>query len=116
MTVETTSNEVKKHFRLPEMEGCYLLLCDGASVTFRSQQVRALNLLHGLYSDPQSGGEKFETNGSRSSAGGGRDYLCGRRRELGREGNALREEPSAPSYAARQLAPAAASRNLHLAE
>ena len=49
-----TPCEVKEHFKVPGMEACYLLLCDGAPVTVRSQQVRALNLLHALAPDPKT--------------------------------------------------------------
>src|SRR5580704_18381942 len=44
--------ELLAHFRIPEIDGNngnnYLLLCDGAPVTVRSQQIRALNLLFAL--------------------------------------------------------------------
>jgi hypothetical protein len=55
---EMTPCEVKEHFSVPEMEGCYLLLCDGAAVTVRSQQVRALNLLNALVPDLKKYSEK----------------------------------------------------------
>jgi hypothetical protein len=39
-----------EHFRIPSIPGdVYLLLCDGAPVTVRSQQIRALNLLSALH-------------------------------------------------------------------
>lgn len=49
-----TPDEVKQHFSVPGMEGCYLLLCDGTAVNVRSQQVRALNLLHSLKHEVQN--------------------------------------------------------------
>jgi hypothetical protein len=52
-----TPAEVKEHFRVPKMDDCYLLLCDGAPVTVRSQQVRALNLLHALAPNPEKDNE-----------------------------------------------------------
>jgi len=54
MNVEMKPNEIKDHFRIPNMEDCYLLLCDGPPVTVRSQQVRALNLLHALALDSEN--------------------------------------------------------------
>jgi len=53
-----TPCEVKEHFKVPGMEACYLLLCDGAPVTVRSQQVRALNLLNALAPDLKKYSEK----------------------------------------------------------
>jgi hypothetical protein len=38
------------HYLIPKIPGeNYLLLCDGAPVTVRSQQIRALNLLSALH-------------------------------------------------------------------
>jgi hypothetical protein len=57
MDSKMTADEVKEHFRLPGMEGCYLLLCDGPPVTVRSQQIRALNLLHAHAPNPEKANE-----------------------------------------------------------
>ena len=62
-----TTKEVKDYFRVPGIEDCYLLLCDGTPVNVRSQQVRALNLLHALNPDRRRA-TKLETSGSRSLA------------------------------------------------
>src|SRR5262245_32931833 len=61
-----TLDEVKQHFRVPGIKGCYLLVCDGTWVNVRSQQIRALNLLHALAS-----GDKNEIKDKRVAVIGG---------------------------------------------
>ena len=64
MNKEHVTHVISEHFRIPGVPGdCYLLMCDGAPVTVRSQQVRALNLLFALDTKEKIAGQEVAVIG-----------------------------------------------------